>query len=58
MTKKNYNYPVIIFTNGLIASTIFTLEKYIMILIYGYHGKIKILGKTRFHNGGIIKHLG
>jgi hypothetical protein len=29
-----------------------------MILIYGYHGKIKILGKTRFHNGGIIKHLG
>jgi hypothetical protein len=29
-----------------------------MILIYGYHGKIKILGKTRFLNGCIIKHLG
>jgi len=26
--KKNYNYPVIIFTNGLIASTILTLSFY------------------------------
>lgn len=28
MMKKNYNYPVIIITNGLIASTILTLSFY------------------------------